>query len=218
MPENVDADKPNEPPLEVQRFEFDKAQALLDAEREERHFKAKSKATRWGQLAIFLPLLTGVIGYFVQSAVARHSAELHFIDRQLSELYYPIQFRLKKDDALFVFWQRNQNNKEDERVLNELRQGGLLQNSEQIVSILDQHSDLVRNPDEKTNIQPVMQSMIQYERHAALLSALHAAGDNRTPWEVDHEFGYPGGSFPDEIEKRVRQLEEQRRALSASLF
>ena len=203
--------------IDLQRFEFDKLKAQKDDEREQQHFEAERKERRWSHLAIIIPLLTGIIGYFVQSAVARTKAELRFVDRQLSELYYPIQLRLKKDDALFSFWERNKNNKENQRVLDELRHTSMVKNHEQIMSILEHHSDLLLNPDEKTSIQPLMQALFLYERHVALLSALQASGDNRTPWDVDHEFEYPK-NFETEIDNRVSQLEEQRRALSSRVF
>jgi hypothetical protein len=203
--------------IDLQRFEFDKLKAQKDDEREQQHFEAERKERRWSHLAIIIPLLTGIIGYFVQSAVARTKAELRFVDRQLSELYYPIQLRLKKDDALFSFWERNKNNKENQRVLDELRHTSMVKNHEQIMSILEHHSDLLLNPDEKTSIQPLMQALFLYERHVALLSALQASGDNRTPWAVDHEFEYPK-NFETEIDNRVSQLEEQRRALSSRVF
>lgn len=53
-----------------------------------------------------------------------------------------------------------------------------------------------------------------YARHVALFAVLHAIHDNRTPWDVDHNWGYPE-TFEEPIDLRVRQLEEQRRRLSA---
>jgi|HubBroStandDraft_2_1064218.scaffolds.fasta_scaffold1032656_1 hypothetical protein len=62
-----------------------------------------------------------------------------------------------------------------------------------------------------------MKSLFLYERHVALVSALQAAGDPRTPWEVDREFEYPK-SFELDIDTRVQQLEEQRRELIGNFF
>jgi hypothetical protein len=212
---NEPKDKQVEQALEFQRLEFETTRALRDDEREELRFKAEGNARRWSQLAVVLPLLTAVLGYFVQSALARHNVQLRFIDRQLSQFYYPIQLRLKKDDALFVFWQKNKDNKENTGVLNELRHGSMLKNHEQVIS--EQNSNLLRNPDENTDLQPLMQSFFLYERHVALLSASQAVKDDRTPWEVDHEFGYPK-SLADQINSRVHQLEEQRRKLTTRPF
>jgi hypothetical protein len=203
-----------EPSLEVQRFEFDKARAMRDESREELRSRAEKTSRFWVRFAILLPVLTAMVGYFVQSDMARKNAQVRFIDRQLSEFYYPVQLRLRKDDELFVFWEKNQNIKANRLVLNEVRNGVILSNNQEVISILEKHSDLLRNPDEHTDIQFLMASLILYERHVALLSALHRIGDKRTPWNVDQDWRYPN-DFERDIDIRVHQLEEQRRNLKA---
>jgi len=75
--------------IDLQRFEFDKLNAQKDDEREQRHFEAERKERRWNHLAIIIPLLTGIIGYFVQSAVTRTKAELRFVDSPTLRVVLP---------------------------------------------------------------------------------------------------------------------------------
>src|SRR4051812_22471297 len=73
--------------------------------------KAKSVWTRSStQLSVVIPILVLIIGnllnqYADREKAKQESASQHrkamrdFIQRQLSEFYYPVQFRLWKDDA-----------------------------------------------------------------------------------------------------------------------
>ena len=83
--------------LAERRFVFEKQQAEEKRLGDGARAKGEKVASRWTRLSIVIPLVGAIVGYFVQTAATQRNVERRFIDQQLSELYYPVQLRLKKD-------------------------------------------------------------------------------------------------------------------------
>ena len=66
-------------------------------------------------------------------------------------------------------------------------------------------------------MQTLITSIMEYERHVAIFTALHSVHDKRTPWNVNPKWGYPT-NFEIQIDERVKQLEDQRRGLTNHWF
>ena len=72
-----------------------------------------------------------------QLAISRHNAELEFIERQISEFYWPIYLRLEKDN---VMWKRIKSLSAEKNVLPEaaseaIEKDFILKNHQEIVEI-----------------------------------------------------------------------------------
>jgi len=192
--------------LDERRFDFEREKARKDEEREAKKGEQERSARFWQIMVLLLPLASGVVGYFIQSAVARNSAKVRFIDRQLSELYYPVQLRLRKDNALQKFW--NDHSKDEPEIFEEMKAAQLRNHLENIATI-EKHADLLRNSDERFDIRDLLEALLLYQRHVTLFAAIQAAHNKRSPYDVDHEWGYPK-SFENQIDQRTQALELQR--------
>ncbi len=200
--------------LAERRFAFEKKQAEDKRLGDEARAKGEKVASRWTRLSIVIPLVGAIVGYFVQSAATQRNVKRRFIDQQLSELYYPVQLRLKKDSALMALLY-------DEKVALPIREQvqyeTSLTNDLEVVRILEKHYDLVRNPYEDTNIDDLTKEIIDYEKHVTLFSALHTLKTKRTPQQVSNDFAYPV-KIEEQIDRRIMQLEEQRRKVDKHWF
>jgi len=141
---------------------------------------------------------------------SRHSTEIEkkieFIDRQLSDFYWPVSFRLDKDNAVWV-----RLNEPQTPLTSKIEAGVILPNHKEIQSIIDSKSALIFNPWEP--LQPVLLDAIKrYERHVAVYFALRENADSRYP--ADLKEPWPEDFYPL-IQKRIEELHDQRNRLSS---
>ena len=135
-----------------------------------------------------------------EQAHQRASAEMDLIQRQLNDLYYPLYFRLAKDDEVWTLMMSQQ------KYGAHVEQDTVLENNKQLLSILETHTNLLFRPNEPRD-QALMKAILKYERHMALYLALQASGDKRRPADLSHEFDYPN-EICTVVEHHVRVLED----------
>ncbi|RRB06841.1 hypothetical protein [Larkinella rosea] len=186
--------------------------------------KPKKRSTLLKQLLPLTPILTLIIGFFLNSGYEQFKAmqtsdaqdrarKREFIDRQLSEFYYPILHHLQKDDAVWSMWNDNQFSDKNGRLAKYIEQEVLLPNHESISKLLETKFNLVRNSSENIDINSLNNQLLQYQRHIAVYRALRKTNDKR------NTTGLPGCncSFPNQLEKeinkRIASLESQRKSL-----
>lgn len=129
------------------------------------------------------------------------AAQVAVIQRQLAEFYYPIFFRLEKDNAV---WQHIMDREKD--LAEKVESGFIMPNHDEILKILDSHADLMFNPSEPIN-ERLIDAVKQYERHMAVYKALRQAHDERRP--ADLKENWPEDFYPA-IKARILELEMQR--------
>jgi predicted RND superfamily exporter protein len=214
--------------LEKARHDFEQAKFSKSEEREERRFKADQSARRWSQIATFIPILAIIFGLYgnvylesVKHTNATTSTQLklrrEFIDRQLSDFYYPIKMRLEKDTAI---WQLSGQLSEKNRIRTGdnfskyIENSVLIPNHEEIISIISKNFGLIKNADEQYDTKPLIKSINHYQRHFSAYKTLRTQGIyNINPTDVCKGCEWPD-SLPKLINERILQLENQREALS----
>lgn len=132
------------------------------------------------------------------------ASQIDFIQRQLSEFYWPLLFRLEKDNAV---WTRIMS--PEKQLAADIEEKILLPNHDEILKILESKSYLMFNPGEKTEAKLIM-AIMQYERHIAVYKALRSIGDTRRPADLKER--YPN-EFSEIIRTRIAELESQRNVL-----
>ena len=136
-----------------------------------------------------------------EQALERASAEMELIQRQLNDLYYPLYFRLAKDDEVWTLMMSQQ------KYGVHVEQDTVLANNKQVLSLLENHTNLLFRPNERRD-QALVKTILKYERHMAIYLALQASGDKRRPADFSHEFDYPN-EICTVVEHHVRGLEEE---------
>ena len=179
------------------------------------------RSTLWEQLIPFTPIITLIIGFFLNSAYeqfkATQAAESQdrerkraFIDKQLSEFYYPILHHLQKDDAVWSMWNDNQFSDKNGKLAKYIENDVLLPNHASISRLLESKFNLVRNSSEHIDITGLNEQLLQYQRHIAVYKALRSTNDKRNTVDIPN----CNCSFPKqlekEIDKRIASLEAQR--------
>lgn len=215
--------------LERMRHDFDQIKFSKSEEREERRFKADQASRRWSQMATFIPILAIIFGLFGNiylesvkqsnvNAATQLKLKRDFIDRQLSEFYYPIKLRLEKDTAV---WQLSDQLSEKNRkktgdeFSKYIESSVLIPNHEEMVSIISKNFGLIKNADEKYDPKPLIESINNYQRHFASFKTLRTLGIyDLNPIDVCKGCEWPH-SFPKLISERIAELEKQREELSS---
>lgn len=136
-------------------------------------------------------------------AKARDAKRLDFLDRQLSQFYYPIYMRLQIDN---VVWERilDRRNVEDElrrKIGAAIEKNVILPNHEEIVKIMQSNIHLAV-PDPR-----MFQVMLQYIRHVAVFKAMRQEEcHDKDPIHLGEP--WPDNLFPL-IKKTVDTLQDQ---------
>lgn len=137
----------------------------------------------------------------------RNQKQLDYLERQLSEFYYPIYVRLHIDGAT---WRRildREHGNEDLRgqVGTQIEKDVLLPNHEAIVAIIQSKIHLAESD------QQAFDAMLSYVRHVAVYRAMRAVGCN------DRDPIHLGEPWPKEflpvIEQTTYRLQQQYDAL-----
>lgn len=132
------------------------------------------------------------------------TVKVNIIDKQLADFYWPITFRLEKDNAV---WKKLMDS--DKEFARQIESEVILPNHKEITGIIDSHSDLIFNAWE-----PIESKFIEkvklYQRHVAVYSALRSMGDSRMP--IDLNEPWPDMLHASFIE-RINDLQKQRSKL-----
>jgi hypothetical protein len=207
--------------LELERRKFELEERKLEYAKaiDEKKLKSDSVAKRWSQFSVFVPIIILLAGFFLNSCSERLKREQtqredlikqkrQYIEKQLSEFYYPIQLRLHKDNAIFDIWNKNHGSEEDNKLSKQLEDNFVIPNHEEIIKIIDAHFELIKNEtDDEKKIAPLMKAMKDYESHVAVYKALKDTGDNRKPIQLNEPFPK---EFFRLIEVRIAELENKR--------
>lgn len=216
--------------LDREKHEFERSRASYERDLRERNFKEQRKARIWSQVATFLPIVAIILGFYVNlslesrkqssanNALAKN-VKREFIDRQLSELYYPIKLRLEKDTAVWTLSKTLAGRAQLATTADfssYIEYQILLPNHEEIVRIIDTKFSLLKNGDENFDPKVLQSSIAHYERHVAAYRALRTLKIQANPIDVCSGCDFPS-DFRQLIADRIASLEEQRAALLRQL-
>jgi hypothetical protein len=129
----------------------------------------------------------------------RSQKELDYLERQLSEFYYPIYVRLHIDGATWerLLDRKHGNNDLGSKIGREIEKSVLLPNHEAIVSIIQSKIHLAESD------QAAFDAMLKYVRHVAVYRALRTGGfTDRDPLDV-------GEPWPFELLPIIEQTTAQ---------
>jgi len=133
----------------------------------------------------------------------RIQKQVEYLDRQLSEFYYPIYIRLHIDGATWKRILDREHGAEDlrARVGGQIERDVLLPNHEAIVAIIQTRIHLAESD------QEAFDAMLAYVRHVAVYRALRAVGCNdRDPIALNEP--WPKQLLPV-IERTTARLQQQ---------
>jgi len=224
--------------LDREKYDFEKLRHSESQALEERRLATEVSSRRWGQLATFVPVLALVVGFFLNQsaerdkrdaannaeirrverevALQRHTDRLRFVERQLSDFYYPVKIRLERDNAVWEVSAQNKDSSANFKIATDIEGRLVLPNHDEIMDLLKNKFHLLVNDAESVDLQPLIDQMNLYQRHVTIYKALRDSKDNRYPHSVCTGCGYPKG-FEEQINARIRALEAQRKSLIASM-
>jgi hypothetical protein len=134
-------------------------------------------------------------------AKLKSDTHLKFLERQLSQFYWPVLLRLQKDSSV---WRRvpalsNGDNVFPKEIGERIEKFVILPNHEETVRIIESNIHLVQ--DEK-----VVTLLEKFIRHVAVYSALRSSGSELNPIDL-------GEPYPDELSpllaKKTRELQDR---------
>ncbi|BAY66192.1 hypothetical protein NIES22_63050 [Calothrix brevissima NIES-22] len=151
-----------------------------------------------------------------QIAVARHNAEIEFIERQISEFYWPIYLRLEKDN---VMWKRIKSLSSDANVLPEaaslaIEKDFILKNHQEIVEIIESKIHLAENA---MNGKDLINELLKYIKHVAVYKTIRSVKELQKFNPVDMQEPFPDKLFPL-IENNFRELQQRYQYLRTIKF
>ncbi|MBD2336168.1 hypothetical protein H6G64_04070 [Calothrix sp. FACHB-156] len=140
-------------------------------------------------------------------AMARHNAELEFIERQISEFYWPIYLRLEKDN---VMWKRIKSLSPEQNVLPEaasmaIEKEFILKNHQEIVDIIESKIHLAEN---SNNGKDLINELLKYIKHVAVYKTIRSVKELERFNPVDMNEPFPEKLFPL-IESNFRSLQHK---------
>ena len=214
--------------LEKSRYEFEQVKFSKSEAREEKRFNADQSSRRWSQIATFIPIVAIILGLFgniyleaAKQTKVNASIQLKlksdFIDKQLSNFYYPIKLRLEKDTAVWQLSDRlSKNNRKTvgDNFSQYIEKSVLIPNQEEIVDIISKNFEQIKNAEEKYDPKPLIESINHFQRHFASYKTLRMLNIwDLNPADVCQGCEWPS-SFPNLISERIASLEKQREALA----
>ena len=135
--------------------------------------------------------------------------KIEFLERQLSEFYWPVYLRLQKST---IFTDRIDDVREEQsslkhRLIIEIEKSLILPNHEETVKIIETNIYLAQPNEKFTELR------LKYINHVAVYKALRSAGESKMlPYELGE--GWPYDLFP-EVQKRTYQIQEEYNKLIA---
>ncbi|ABA23529.1 conserved hypothetical protein [Trichormus variabilis ATCC 29413] len=142
-----------------------------------------------------------------QIAIARYNAEIEFIERQISEFYWPIFLRLEKDN---VMWKRIKSLSPEHNVLPEaasdaIEKEFILKNHQEMVEIIESKIHLAENAN---NSKDLINELLKYIKHVAVYKTIRSVKELQTINPVDLNEPFPDKLFPM-IESNFRELQNR---------
>lgn len=151
-----------------------------------------------------------------QLAMTRHNAELEFVERQISEFYWPIYLRLEKDN---VMWKRIKSlspeiNALPESASDAIERGFILKNHQEIVEIIESKIHLAEN---SANSKELINELLKYIKHVAVYTTIRSIKELQNVNPVDLNEPFPDQLFPL-IEHNFRELQAKYERLKTVKF
>lgn len=151
-----------------------------------------------------------------QLAMERYNAELEFIEKQISEFYWPIYLRLEKDN---VMWKRIKSLSPENNVLPEsasaaIEQEFILKNHQEIVEIIESKIHLAES---SANSRELINELVKFIKHVAIYRTIRSISELRQVNPVDLNEPYPANLFPL-IEQNFRELQNRYEQLKKVKF
>lgn len=148
-----------------------------------------------------------------QIAMARHNAELDFIERQISEFYWPIYLRLEKDN---VMWKRIKSLSPEKNVIPEaasdvIEKEFILKNHQEIVGIIESKIHL---SDNGTNGKDLINELLTYIKHVAIYETIRSIKELKRINPIELNEPFPEKLFPL-IESNLRELQNRYKHLKS---
>lgn len=142
-----------------------------------------------------------------QLAIAQYNAELEFIERQISEFYWPIYLRLEKDN---VMWKRIKSLSSEKNVLPEaasdaIEKEFILKNHQEIVEIIESKIHLAEN---SVNGKELTDELLKYIKHVAVYKTIRSIKELQRFNPIDLNEPFPKKVFPL-IENNFRELQKR---------
>jgi hypothetical protein len=99
--------------LELKKFTLEEEKFAYQKIRDQAIEKADERAKRWAQISTVLPILVIILSFLANASLERSKSTANsrqeqlrfdrdFIDKELSNLYYPLRLRLEKDSAVWT--------------------------------------------------------------------------------------------------------------------
>lgn len=141
-----------------------------------------------------------------QLTLSRLNTELEFIERQISEFYWPIYLRLEKDN---VMWQRIKSLSSAKNVLpgaasDLIERDFILKNHQEIVEIIESKIHLVGNA---INSRELINELLQYIKHIAVYKTIRSVKELQRFNPIDFKEPFPEKLFPL-IESNFHKLQD----------
>jgi hypothetical protein len=151
-----------------------------------------------------------------QLAIARYNAELEFIERQISEFYWPIYLRLEKDNMM---WKRIKSLGSDKNALPDaaseaIEKDFILKNHQEIVEIVESKIHLAEN---SANSRELIDELLKYIKHVAVYKTIRSIKELQKFNPVDLNEPFPPKLFPL-IENNFRELQSRYENLKNAKF
>lgn len=148
--------------------------------------------------------------------LARHQAELEFLERQISEFYWPIYLRLEKDNAM---WQRIATLGARDHALPDsageiIERDFILKNHDEIVAIIESKIHLAEQVE---NSQELIEELLKYLKHVAIYKAVRSIESMRGVNPMDLNEPFPSKLFPL-IQHNFRSLQARYEQLKQAKF
>ena len=212
--------------IEREKLGFEREKFDLQRALDERKFRSEVSAKKWSQIATFVPILVVILGFYFsqtlesakktqEAAIAQRAARIQFVERQLSDFYYPVKMRLERDNAIWEVSAQNKSSTANLKIADDIEARLILPNHQEIMELIKGKFHLLTNDAEQVDIAPLILSMNRYQRHVTIYKALRESNDSRFPLSICEDCGYPK-EFENEVYKRIQSLERQRSELLAS--
>ncbi|MEG4285013.1 hypothetical protein QUB68_17955 [Microcoleus sp. A006_D1] len=142
-----------------------------------------------------------------QIAIAQYNAELEFIERQISEFYWPIYLRLEKDN---VMWKRIKSLSSEKNVLPEaaseaIEKEFILKNHQEIVEIIESKIHLAEN---SNNSKELINELLKYIKHVAIYKTIRSIKELQRFNPIDLNEPFPERIHPL-IENKFLELQNR---------
>jgi len=163
-------------------------------------FDAKS-----GSESILVSAILAAFGFIGKSIwdifVSNRERHIKFIETQLSDFYYPILIRLKKDSALWemILYKRKKDT-QDAKIGETIEKNVILPNHDEILGIIESKIHLCQNKE-------LSQKFAFYTKHVLIYKSIRETGDiNTFPYDFDSRLAWDSEFIPS-IEKETERLQ-----------